>query len=312
MKPDVLFIVGPTASGKSTLAVELALRLGGEIVSADSMQVYKGMDIGTAKLSPDKQKNVPHHLLSILSPGRTFSAYDFRKLALKAIKEITARGHLPIVVGGTGFYIRVLLRGISSQPGGDPRIRKQLEKQVEEKGLEFVYRRLQDLDPQRAKEIHPKDKKRIIRALEVLKLSGRKASVWHSHKQKSLEELGYRPLLIGLSKDRQELYSQIEKRVDEMFEKGFVEEVKRLSGKRLSKTAAQAVGYKELRMALKGEISLEQAKERIKLNTRRLAKRQTTWFRREKGIEWFTWRAGEEQIASMVQLILARLRQLPL
>lgn len=289
MKSDVIFIVGPTACGKSAFAVELALRLKGEIISADSMQVYKGMDIGTAKLSPAERKGVRHHLISVVAPTRSFSAYEYRKRALKAIREITRRCRIPIVVGGTGLYIRVLLKGLSGQPGRNSKYREQLEAQAKKKGLEFLYRKLRVLDPQRAESIQPNDKRRIIRALEILKTSDRKASSWYSREGQSLEALGYRPILIGLTQERKDLYARIEKRVGEMFERGFVQEVERLSKKRISATATQAVGYKELRMALKGEISLDQAKDRIKVNTRRLAKRQLTWFRREKAIRWFSW-----------------------
>lgn len=304
MKPVILFIVGPTASGKSKIALELARNLEGEILSADSMQIYRGMDIGTAKPSRREQQTVPHHLINTISPSRSFSAFDYRELALQKIREISERDKVPIVVGGSGLYVRALLQGFSGQPGRSVEYRKSLAREVKQKGLSVLYQRLQKIDPATAGKINPRDQKRIIRALEIHKLSGKKVSEWHGEREK-LCELGYKPLVIGIVKDRQVLYGEINTRVDQMFRKGLVREVRELSKWKFSKTAAQAVGYKELRIALGGKMSLEKARELIKRNTRRLAKRQMTWFKREPGIEWVSWLKGEDA-SNMAEKIAAK------
>ncbi len=292
MSPFVLFLVGPTAAGKSQLAITLAHKLGGEIVSADSMQVYKGMNIGTAKLGAKDQEGIRHHLLNIRAPGQEFSAYEYRKLALQKIAEIVKRNKVPIVVGGTGLYVRALLEGLSEHPGADLTFRKKMEERAKKPGLATLYWELQKKDPKRALKIQPRDKKRIIRALEILSSSGKRASDWHGEKT-PLRSLGYEPMVIGVMRDRAKLYAGIEERVDEMFRKGFVSEVKRLGKVPFSKTAIQAVGYREVLEVLKGRLTLDGAKHLMKQKTRQLAKRQLTWFRREKGIEWFTWEEGE-------------------
>lgn len=310
-KSLILFIVGPTASGKSKIAIELAKSLGGEILSADSMQIYRGMDIGTAKPSLREQQAVQHHLIDIVSPSRSFSAFDYREHALQKIREILERDKLPIVVGGSGLYVRALLQGFSGQPGRSAKCRKNLAWEAKHKGLNTLFKRLQKIDPAAAKKINPHDQKRIIRALEIHRLSGKRASEWRGERER-LYDLGYGPIVIGIAKDRQVLYGEINARVDQMFRKGLVNEVRKLSKGKFSKTAAQAVGYKELRLALGGKMSLEEAKELIKRNTRRLAKRQITWFKRESGIEWVFWSKGEdssntaEKIAARVMSHAAR------
>ena len=293
MKSLILFIVGPTASGKSKLALEMAGLLDGEVLSADSMQVYRGMDIGTAKPLHREQRAVRHHLIDIASPSRSFSAFDYRKLALKKIAGIIRRGRVPIVAGGSGLYVRALLQGFSGQPGQSVAYRKKLSCQVKKSGLKSLYESLRKIDPAAAAKINPGDQKRIIRALEIHRLSGKKVSDWYK-KRETLADLGYEPVVIGIAKDRQELYGAINARVDAMFRKGLVREVLKLSKGRFSRTAAQAVGYKEIRSALKGKMSLEQARELIKRNTRHLAKRQMTWFKKEPGIEWMAWETGED------------------
>lgn len=289
----VVFVVGPTATGKTKLGIKLAEQFNGEIISADSMQVYKGMDIGTAKPTRAERKAVRHHLIDTVSPAQNFSVYHFHKKALQLIQQIITRKKVPIVVGGTGLYVRSLLEGLSDQPAANRIIRKRLEKEAAEKGLEGLYQRLSKMDPETASRIKPADQRRIIRALEILQLSGKTPSEIYRSKI-SLVARGYHPLMIGLTKDRQKLYEDIEKRVDQMFRKGLVREALRLEQKRISKTAAQAVGYKEIWQAYlaagknlqKLMASIPQVKLLIKRNTRRFAKRQITWFRREKNVIW--------------------------
>lgn len=293
----VLFLVGPTASGKSRIAVDLARHLDGEIISADSMQVYKGMDIGTAKATKVERREIRHHLLDLIPITRTFSVYEYRKLALRSMEDITRRKKLPMVVGGSGLYIRCLILGLSEQPGQDPKIRKRLEKDAVANGLDSLYGKLCQFDPQSASKIHPRDKKRITRALEICEASGKTPSEWYQRRE-PLESYGFKPMIFGILKNREELYRAIGQRVDRMFRQGFVREVERLSKKRWSKTAEQAVGYKELLTVIKegkgrpSQEALEQAKAQIKLNTRHLAKRQMTWFRKEPGIQWISWEKG--------------------
>jgi len=293
-KTTILFIVGPTASGKSELAITLANRLHGEVVSADSMLVYKGMDIGTAKLSKKERQGIPHHGVDLISPKRNFSVFAYYHFALKKIREVIRRGKTPIVAGGTGFYIRALLEGFLRQPGADPRIRRKLEREVQERGLPVLYARLLKVDPVRAKAIGSKNQRRIIRALEIYELSGKKPSK-PVRKAPGLKELGYPTLMIGLHRDRKALYDKINMRVDKMFREGLVREVERLAKKKFSETALQGVGYKEVLAGLQADVPHEgwhEIKEKIKQSTRHFAKRQWTWFKREKGIRWIWWPEG--------------------
>jgi len=295
-KPTILFIVGPTASGKSALAVALAKKLGGEILSADSMLIYKGMDIGTAKPTKKERCGIPHHGFDLISPAKGFSVFAYRQFALKTIKDIVRRGKVPIVAGGTGFYVRALLEGLSPLPGANVSLRRELERETLGKGLPALYKRLLKLDPSRARAIGPHNQRRIIRALEICLVSGKRPSE-SVGKTPGLQALGYRPIVIGIHRDRDALYRKINQRVDAMFRKGLVREVKRLARKKLSKTALQGVGYKEL-LKLGSHpnkkrgvtpILIEEAKDRIKQTTRHFAKRQWTWFKREQGIRWVWW-----------------------
>ncbi len=293
IKPSVVFIVGPTASGKSALAVTLAKKLNGEVVSADSMLIYQGMDVGTAKPSRHERGGIPHHGIDLIPPTKPFSVFAYRQAALKAIKDIVRRGRLPIVAGGTGFYVRALLEGLAPQPGSNASLRRQLEREVQEKGLPALYDRLYQLDPVRAEAIGPHNGRRILRALEIVLLSGERASR-AVVKSPGIEALGYAPVVIGLHRDRDALYQKINRRVDAMFRKGLVREVKRLSRVKISDTALQGVGYKEILGALRRQdvsqkVALREARERIKQVTRHFAKRQWTWFKRERGIRWVWW-----------------------
>jgi len=292
-KPAVVFIVGPTASGKSALAVALAKKLHGEILSADSMLVYKGMNIGTAKPTSKERGGVPHHGIDLIFPAKTFSVFAYRQYALKVIKAIVRRGRIPIVAGGTGFYVRALLEGLSPLPGASASIRRELQREASEKGLPALYKHLLKVDPGRAKAIGPHNERRIIRALEIYRVSGKRPSKVAS-KAPGLERLGYRPIVIGLHRDRGALYGKINQRVDSMFRKGLAREVKQLARQKLSTTALQGVGYKETLDWIqgKGALTLAEAKDRIKKATRHFAKRQWTWFKRERDIRWVWWPEG--------------------
>lgn len=294
MKPVVLFLVGPTAVGKSQLALALAKKINGEIVSADSMLVYRGMDIGTAKPTTAERKKIPHHLIDIIDPSRNFSVFQYRRKALQKIKAIIKRKKIPIVTGGSGLYVRALLKGIAPFPGTDMKLRRQLERELKnEGGLQSLFFRLQEMDPLRASSIDSKNPRRVIRALEVAVQMKEQGTVFPETKEESLRHLGFEPYVIGITKERESLYRCIEARVDKMFNRGLCKEVRSLLKGKLSKTARQAVGYKEVIGFLKGEYSEERARELVKINTRHLAKRQWTWFKREEGLLWLE--TGEKE-----------------
>lgn len=284
-KPRVLAILGPTATGKTALGIGLAQRLGGEVVSCDSMQIYKGLPIGTAQPTPQELSQAPHHLIGFLGVDEPFSASDYVSLAAKTIGEITARGRLPVLVGGTGLYARSLLRGFAFDEGAkDEALRAQLFAQTEEQGPQALYARLQALDPQGAGAIHPHNVKRVVRALEVCLLTGGPFSQQAARSRQA--EAPYRPfMLCPTFADRQLLYGRINKRVDLMLEEGLLQEAegfyRHCQRAGTPPTAAQAIGYKELFPYFQGETTLEEAVEKIKQESRRYAKRQLTWFSRE-------------------------------
>ncbi len=286
-KIPVLVIVGPTASGKTALGIEMCRQLNGEVVSADSMQIYKGMDIATAKPTPGETMGVPHHLISVIEPECEFSVADYVKLASEAIRDIHSRGKLPVVVGGTGLYINSLIDNISFDSAQtDGNIRKRLTEEAEKHGREAMLERLREIDPDTAAELHPNNITRIIRALEIYELTGMKFSEYKVVSRS--EESPYKPCFIGLNyKDRSLLYDRINKRVDIMAENGLVEEAEAVwrSSSGL-KTAHQAIGYKELFPYFEGTKSLEECLDYLKMQTRRYAKRQLTWFRRDNRIIW--------------------------
>lgn len=287
-KPKIVTVCGPTASGKSQLGVELALKHGGEIVSADSMQIYKGMDIASAKPTQAEMKGVPHHLMSIIDRDKTFSAADYVNLAHKKIREILERGRLPIIVGGTGLYIDSLLNNVNfTEMKSDENYRRELYDYAEKFGNEALYRRLLDKDPEAAELIHMNNLVRVVRALEVIHVSGRKFSELKNESRRV--ESPYSPIIIGLNAaDRSVLYDRINRRVDEMVKMGLVEEARELWLSEPMKTAANAIGYKELIPYFENEASLGECIDKIKQETRRYAKRQLTWFRRNDSIEWVT------------------------
>lgn len=285
-KPKVLAVCGPTASGKTWLGVELALKYGGEIVSADSMQIYKGMDIASAKPSEAEKKGVPHHLMDFLERDVTFSAADYVRLAREKIDDILSRGKLPIIVGGTGLYIDSLLNNVNfSEMKSDEEYRKSLYDYAAENGNEALYERLVKADPEAAELIHMNNLVRVIRALEVIHVTGRKFSELKDESR--LVESPYDSVIIGLNAaDRSVLYDRINQRVDIMVEMGLIEEARELWQSSPMKTAANAIGYKELIPYFENKMSLAECIDKIKQETRRYAKRQLTWFRRNDSIEW--------------------------
>ncbi|MBU1042858.1 MAG: tRNA (adenosine(37)-N6)-dimethylallyltransferase MiaA [Candidatus Omnitrophica bacterium] len=289
-KPFVLFLVGPTASGKTAVAIEIAKKINGEIISADSMQVYRGMDILSAKPSMEEQKAVAHHLIDILEPNEDYSVAIFRQKALEAIENILSRGKIPLIVGGTGLYVKALTKGLFSDNGKDEQLRKELTQESKHKGNLHLYARLQSVDPQAAKKIHHNDMRRVIRALEVFEISSRKISELKTEIEGLDEKYDFK--IFGIERERRELYQRIEQRVDQMFEAGFLDEVKNLLSKELSPTAKQALGIKQISEYLEAKCGLDFAKKTIKRDSRRFAKRQLTWFRQDKDIIWTL--AGEE------------------
>ncbi len=287
MKLPVIVICGPTASGKSATAILVAQAIGGEIVSADSMQIYRGLDIGTAKVTPEEQRIVPHHLIDCCDPGDYFSVATFKTLATQAIQDIHARGHVPIICGGTGQYISSLVSGIDFvEIETDPQLRETLNKRAETEGLGQLYAELQQIDPVAAAAIKPRDQKRIIRALEVYRQTGKIQSAHQAESRLNGPQFDF--LIFCLTHDRTVLYDRINHRVTAMFAAGLVDEVQNLLAKnpRLASTAWQAIGYKEILAYLHGEQSLQAAADQIAQSSRRYAKRQLTWFRRFDDAHW--------------------------
>ncbi len=287
MMPPVLAIVGPTAAGKSALALELAAALGGEIVNGDALQVYRGFDIGTAKPGAEERARVRHHLIDLLEPHERYSAGEFARRARTAIAEILARGRMPIVVGGSGLYFRALFQGLSPVPPGDPAVREALRCRLEQEGLEPLQKELASLDPATATRLAGTDTQRTLRALEVALTSGRPLSSWIT--QQPFGEQPFSALRIGLTVPRAILYDRIEGRVYSMMESGWLQEVRSLIASGLSPElpAFQAIGYRQLSRHLLEGWSLDLALDEIVRATRRFAKRQGTWFRKEPGITWF-------------------------
>ncbi|CCO09346.1 tRNA (adenosine(37)-N6)-dimethylallyltransferase MiaA [Desulforamulus hydrothermalis] len=285
LRPLVV-IVGPTAAGKTDVAIELAKLVRGEVISADSMLVYRGMDIGTAKPTLAERQGIPHHLIDIVEPDQEFSVAMFQRAAEKLIIEITDRGNLPLLVGGTGLYIRSVIDHYDFTPAdGNSELREQLKQQAARLGNQAMHRQLAAVDPVTAQKLHPNDIRRVIRALEVYYQTGKPISEYRYVQKNNLPK--YRCRMFGLTMDRQLLYQRIEQRVDLMLQQGLVEEVRQLMERYDTwGTALQGLGYKEIIAYLKGECTLADAVELIKRNTRRFAKRQLTWFRADKRIHW--------------------------
>ena len=286
-KRPLIILTGPTAVGKTNLSVQLAKCINGEIISADSMQVYKGMDIGSAKITKEEMDGVPHHLIDILDPWEEFNVVVFQEACKKCMEEIYERGHIPILAGGTGFYIQAVLRDIDFTANEDnTEYRSYLENLAEEKGAQHLHEMLQKVDPESAQAIHANNVKRVIRALEFYHLTGEKISD-HNDKE-SQKENAYNACYFVLNDERSLLYQRIEQRVDEMVTNGLVEEVSELVKKGCTRdmVAMQGLGYKEIVDYLEGRCSLEEAVYVIKRDTRHFAKRQLTWFKREKEVIW--------------------------
>ncbi|WP_345463091.1 tRNA (adenosine(37)-N6)-dimethylallyltransferase MiaA [Actinoallomurus oryzae] len=282
-------VVGPTAAGKSDLAVELALRLGGEIVNADSMQLYRGMDIGTAKLTEEERRGVPHHLLDIWDVTETASVAEYQRLARRAIVEIHGRGRVPLLVGGSGLYIRAVIDDLDF-PGTDPELRARLEASLAEVGPAAMHARLAERDPAAAASILPSNGRRVVRALEVIEMTGRPFSA----SMPSYDEAKEYATQLGLAVPRPELDERIALRVDRMWSAGLVEEVRRLEpyGLREGFTASRALGYAQVLRFLAGEWSEERAREETVRSTRRFARRQESWFRRDPRVRWIGYDAS--------------------
>lgn len=310
-KAFIPIIAGPTASGKTSLSIELAKRLNGEIVSADSMQIYTSMDIATAKPDAEEMQGIPHHLIGIIEPGEEFSVAQYKLKATEAIEDILSRGKQPIVVGGTGLYIDTLMNNTEYLEYEKSDVRSTLEARNEREGTLSLLNELSSIDPETAEKLHVNDAKRIIRALEVYYSTGKTIS--EQRDLSHLNESPYRWCLIGLNaEDRRYLYDRINLRVDIMLRNGLIEEAKEFFASQASRTAVQAIGYKELRSYLDGEATLDDVIEKLKMETRRYAKRQLTWFRRYSEINWLMIDScdGTELIDRAVALIEENRRKL--
>ncbi len=286
MKP-LIILTGPTAVGKTALSVRLAKAVGGEIISADSMQVYRHMDIGSAKITKEEMEGIPHHLINVLNPGEEFNVTTFQKLAKKAVEEIYSRAHIPIVAGGTGFYIQALLYDIDfTENGEDTSIRDELEALGREKGAEYLHNLLKDIDPESAGEIHANNQKRVIRAIEYYRQTGELISEHNKRERK--KQSPYDFLYYVVNTDRSILYDRIDQRVDLMVQEGLVKEVEDLKAMGCTRdmVSMQGLGYKEILDYLLGDSTLEEAVYILKRDTRHFAKRQLTWFKRERDVRW--------------------------
>ena len=285
MKPKVVVIVGPTASGKTAVSIELAKKINGEIISADSMQIYKYMDIGTAKPTLEEMQGIKHYMLDVVMPDETFNVAKYKSMAESAIEGILKKGKVPIIVGGTGLYINTLVDGIEfADVPGDEEYRNELIEKGYREGAMSIYKELEKVDSESAKKIDPNNIRRVARALEIYKVTGKTKTQLDIESRK---EVKYDYRLFGMEWDRETLYNRIDLRVDKMIEAGLIDEVRNVTEKfKISNTAVQGLGYKEVIEFLNGNISYEEMIEKLKLETRHYAKRQLTWFRRDKRIKW--------------------------
>ena len=300
-KQKVIVICGPTASGKTKLSIELAKKINGEIVSCDSMQIYKDMSIGTAKPTKEEMQNIKHYLIDCISPETRYSVADYKKQAMEYIKEIFEKGKVPIIVGGTGLYVESLIYNIEyNEIKTDLKYREELEKIAQEEGLEKLYEKALKIDEKATKKISNNDKKRIFRILEIYHTTGKTKTKLEEESRKNKPE--YEFLLFGLTMDREKLYERINLRVDNMMQDGLVQEVKELLNKYEElPTAIQGLGYKEVVEYLKGDTSKEEMIEKIKLETRRYAKRQLTWFRKYNNLTWLN---AQNDLQDNIRVIL--------
>jgi tRNA dimethylallyltransferase len=298
-------VVGPTGSGKSWLALRIAQEAGGEIVNCDSLQVYRGFDIGTAKTLPAERRGVRHHLIDAIEPEQVFTAGDYARMAEAALREIAGRGRVPVIAGGTGFYLSALLHGLFPGPPRDETVRARLERR-EQKRAGSMHRILARLDPTSAARIHPNDKNKTMRALEVRLIEGRSLSVLSEQGRAPL--VGFRPIKIGLDPPRELLYANLNARTVSMFERGLVDEVRGLLGSGVSRAAKpfESLGYKQALEVVEGRSTLEQAIESTQLETRRYAKRQLTWFRKEHAVHWLPGFGGDSRVEAEALAIVQR------
>lgn len=282
----LVVIVGPTASGKSALGIWLATRLGGEVMVCDSTQVYRHFDIGTAKVSLEERRGVLHHLVDLIEPWEIFTAGEYRLRAIAVLEDLRRRGKLPILTVGTGLYLRALLEGLADAPARSEDLRERLRRRAAQRGAAYLHRTLTRLDPPAAARIAPRDTQKVIRAIEICVLARKPVSEVHGAGRAKLE--GFEVRKLGLLPPRAELYAHIEQRVEEMLRKGWLEEVGRIVARGIPATSKpfQFIGYTQLREHLEGKLTLEQAVREIRKATRRYAKRQITWFRKEPGVDW--------------------------
>jgi tRNA dimethylallyltransferase len=301
---EVIAIVGPTASGKTALSVELAKAIGGEVINGDAMQVYKGLDIGTAKITEDEMDGITHHLFDVKEPDEPFSVAAYQTEVRHWINQIRSRGKMPIIAGGTGLYVQAVLYDFRfTEEAADLEVRNRLEKELKEMGAEQLYERLKRIDPKSAEKIHPNNHRRLVRALEIIEVTGQT-------KDEQEKDAGHAPLynhfLAGLQMDRDVLYERIDIRVDLMMEKGLLQEAQRLWDEGIRDVqSVQAIGYKELYQYIEGTLTYEEAVELIKKNTRNYAKRQMTYFRNKLDVSWYE---AEWGTAEIVQRILTNLK----
>ncbi len=302
----IIFLVGPTAAGKTEAAVNLARRINAEIISCDSMQIYKGMDIVASKPSRAVMRRMAHHLISIVPPDKEYSAFKYRKEAIGKIKGILKKGRLPLFVGGTGLYMSILIDGIFTAKTGNKKLRERLYKEAERRGSKYLYQKLIEADPEAASRIHPNDTRRIVRALEVFKATGKPIS--ELQKQRIGLGDGYDIRIFCLNMPRDKLYKRIDGRVDKMFRRGLLREINKLLKLKLSRTASCCLGIRELKGYFDGLYDLESAKRLIKRNSRSYAKKQLTWFRKDKRIRWVNVKEKESPsvTAGKIERMLAR------
>jgi tRNA dimethylallyltransferase len=309
-KQNLIVLIGPTAVGKTKLSIELAKKYNGEIISGDSMQIYKGMDIGTAKISREEMEGIRHHLIDVKDPDEGFSTAEFQEIVREKIHEISGRGKMPMIVGGTGLYIQSAIYDYHfTEAPSDPDFRRRLENEAKEKGPESLHGKLEIVDPESASRIHPNNIRRVIRALEINHCTGKTAGELQANQS---PELMYNTAIIGLTMERELLYSRINLRVDLMMEQGLLDEVKFFYDNGLKDCQSiQAIGYKELYEYFDGKVSLEEAIENLKQNSRRYAKRQLTWFRNKMNVEWFDMsesNGAEKKFAEISQFIEGKLK----
>ena len=312
MKKPLIILAGPTATGKTALSIDLAKAVNGEIISADSMQVYRHMDIGSAKITKEEMDGVPHHLIDVLNPTEEFNVVMFQRMAKEAMEGIYQRGHIPIVAGGTGFYIQALAYDIDfTENDSDVTIRRKLEQTALEQGVEYLHQMLNEVDPVSAGQIHANIVKRVIRALEFYRQTGRRISEHNEAERK--KESPYQLFYYVLNMERKLLYERIDKRVDAMMEKGLENEVKSLAAMGCTRdmVSMQGLGYKEILDYLEGRLSLEEAVFVLKRDTRHFAKRQITWFKRERDVRWLNLWEFEGGRKDVLDRILSQLNDRP-